>query len=87
MRRFVLRCLVLMSLCLVSLIYPVYAKTDQVQKQNYVGFYGMDPETLDYLYTYKVVDSQHFANFIDGLIEHDAYGNLVGAMATSLGRK
>ena len=65
-----------------SLIYPVYAKTDQVQKQNYVGFYGMDPETLDYLYTYKVVDSQHFANFIDGLIEHDAYGNLVGAMAT-----
>ena len=65
-----------------SLIYPVYAKTEQVQKQNYVGFYGMDPETLDYLYTYKVVDSQHFANFIDGLIEHDAYGNLVGAMAT-----
>jgi len=48
----------------------------------YVGFYGGDPETFDYLYTYKHTDSRHFANFIDGLIEHDAYGNLVGAMAT-----
>lgn len=48
----------------------------------YVGFYGGDPETFDYLYTYKHQDSRHFANFIDGLIEHDAYGNLVGAMAT-----
>lgn len=48
----------------------------------FVGFYGGDPETFDYLYTYKHSDSRHFANFIDGLIEHDAYGNLVGAMAT-----
>ena len=30
-----------------------------------------------------MIDSQHFANFIDGLIEHDSYGNLVGAMATN----
>ena len=50
--------------------------------QPFVGFYGADPETFDYLYTYKHLDSRHFANFIDGLIEHDAYGNLVGAMAT-----
>ena len=48
----------------------------------FVGFYCSDPETFDYLYTYKHSDSRHFANFIDGLIEHDAYGNLVGAMAT-----
>lgn len=50
-------------------------------KNNYQGFYSMDPETFDYLYTFKQTDSKHFANFIDGLIEHDAYGNLVGAVA------
>lgn len=49
--------------------------------QTYVSFYGTDPETLDYLYTFKHTDSKHFANFIDGLLEHDSYGNLVGALA------
>ncbi len=50
-------------------------------KQDYQAFYTMDPETLDYLYTFKQIDSRHFANFIDGLLEHDAYGNLVPSLA------
>lgn len=50
-------------------------------KQDYQVFYTMDPETLDYLYTFKQIDSRHFANFIDGLLEHDAYGNLVPCLA------
>ena len=82
MKRWVLSCLLLVSLFLSLVTHHIQAKEEQVQKQDYIGFYGMDPETLDYLYTYKVIDSQHFANFIDGLIEHDSYGNLVGAIAT-----
>ncbi len=82
MRRWILSGLLLISLCFGCLVGQVHAETERPQEHDYVGFYGMDPETFDYLYTYKVVDSLHFANFIDGLIEHDAYGNLVGAMAT-----
>ncbi len=82
MKRWVLSCLLLVSLFLSLVTHHIQAKEEHVQKQDYIGFYGMDPETLDYLYTYKVIDSQHFANFIDGLIEHDSYGNLVGAIAT-----
>lgn len=82
MKRWVLSCLLLVSLFLGLVTNQVQAKEENIQKQDYIGFYGMDPETFDYLYTYKVIDSQHFANFIDGLIEHDSYGNLVGAIAT-----
>ena len=82
MKRWVLRCLLLVSLFLGLVTNQVQAKEENIQKQDYIGFYGMDPETFDYLYTYKVIDSQHFANFIDGLIEQDSYGNLVGAIAT-----
>lgn len=61
----------------------VDVKTDvESEVKNYQGFYSTDPETFDYLYTFKQTDSKHFANFIDGLIEHDAYGNLVGALAS-----
>jgi len=68
-------------LCLLTGLFSIKVLAEDAP-QHYVGFYGSDPETFDYLYTYKHVDSRHFANFIDGLIEHDAYGNLVGALAT-----
>ena len=70
------------SILMGSISFKILAANDINSSQPFVGFYGSDPETLDYLYTYKHVDSRHFANFIDGLLEHDAYGNLVGAMAT-----
>lgn len=73
---------IVLSLCIVVAMTPVQAKGGP-SPEDYIGFYGMDPETFDYLYTYKTTDSSHFANFIDGLLEHDEYGNLVGAMATS----
>ena len=82
MRRIGLIGLLLVSICLAGIVRPVQAQQEDRQEHDYVGFYGMDPETFDYLYTYKTVDSLHFANFIDGLLEHDTYGNLVGAMAT-----
>ncbi len=82
MRRMRMFFLIGLSFCMLVAAIPVKAKED-ISTDDYIGFYGMDPETFDYLYTYKTVDSAHFANFIDGLLEHDEYGNLVGAMATS----
>lgn len=61
---------------------PKREDSPPIKHHDYQGFYTMDPETLDYLYTFKQIDSKHFANFIDGLIEHDAYGNLVPSLAT-----
>ena len=83
MKRWLLSCLLVVSLFLGMVVNQVKAEEETIKKHDYIGFYGMDPETFDYLYTYKMIDSQHFANFIDGLIEHDSYGNLVGAMATN----
>lgn len=81
--------LIVMSWFVVSQIIQAHAESiDETAvkviepKKNYQGFYSIDPETFDYLYTFKQTDSKHFANFIDGLIEHDAYGNLVGAVAS-----
>lgn len=48
---------------------------------NYV--YSSDPNTFDYLYSFQAQDNVHTANFVDGLLEHDRYGNLVGAIAES----
>ena len=76
--------LIVMSWFVVSQIIQAHAESiDETAvkviepKKNYQGFYSIDPETFDYLYTFKQTDSKHFANFIDGLIEHDAYGNLM----------
>ena len=76
------RVILFIALLIGSMSYTVLADQPIQKSQPFVGFYGGDPETFDYLYTYKHTDSRHFANFIDGLIEHDRYGNLVGALAT-----
>ena len=74
--------ILLMAFLISTLSITAYAAESNPKSQPFVGFYGGDPETFDYLYTYKHTDSRHLANFIDGLIEHDSYGNLVGALAT-----
>ncbi|MTL49324.1 peptide ABC transporter substrate-binding protein, partial [Turicibacter sanguinis] len=45
--------------------------------------YSTDPDTFDYVYSFQAVDNEHTTNFVDGLLEHDRYGNLVGALAKS----
>ncbi|MBM7636900.1 peptide ABC transporter substrate-binding protein [Streptococcus saliviloxodontae] len=46
---------------------------------NYV--YTGDPESLDYLATMRATTSNITSNVIDGLMENDQYGNLVGSLA------
>ncbi|HAX72020.1 MAG TPA: peptide ABC transporter substrate-binding protein [Firmicutes bacterium] len=53
-----------------------------VYRNPYNYIFSSDPVTLDYVYSYQAIDNEHTTNFVDGLLEHDRYGNLVGALAT-----
>lgn len=50
---------------------------------SYRGVFSTDINTLDYTVSTKNTDSDHYANFIDGLSENDSKGNFIPA--TSLG--
>ncbi len=51
--------------------------------EDYRFVYSLDMQSLDYTVSNRRVDSQHYANFVDGLLENDKYGNFVGALAES----
>ena len=42
-----------------------------------------DYETMNYLVSQWTYNSYHFCNMVDGLVENDKYGNIVGAVAES----
>lgn len=42
-----------------------------------------DYETMNYLISQWTYNSYHFCNMVDGLVENDKYGNIVGAVAES----
>ena len=58
-------------------------ETTDVYRNDYNYVYSTDPDTFDYVYSFQAVDNEHTTNFVDGLLEHDRYGNLVGALAKS----
>ena len=45
--------------------------------------FATDLETLDYTVSQRKTNSDHFTNFVDGLLENDSLGNLVPALAES----
>ena len=45
--------------------------------------FSTDLETLDYTVSQRQTNSDHFTNFVDGLLENDSLGNLVPALAES----
>ena len=51
--------------------------------QNIVLYYVTDLETLDYTFSSRKTNSDHYTNFVEGLLENDQYGNLKGDMAKS----
>lgn len=57
------------------------ASSSKTYYNDYNYVYSYDPNTFDYLYSFQAQDNEHTANFVDGLLEHDRYGNLVGAIA------
>jgi len=50
---------------------------------TYKAFYSYDPETLNYLVSFKGEDQAVFANLVDGLVENDNYGRIVPSLAES----
>ena len=49
----------------------------------YRNFYDQDVTTFNYLTTNALGDYMHIANFVDGLVENDKYGNIVPSIAQS----
>lgn len=49
----------------------------------YKNFYEQDVSTFNYLITNTHSDYIHIANFVDGLVENDKYGNIVESIAKS----
>ncbi len=49
---------------------------------TYKTIFSQEIYGLNYLWSEYQVDSLVFTNFVDGLVENDPYGNIVGALAT-----
>lgn len=56
-------------------------KSDLVSE--YSSVYVTDLETLDYTFSSRKTNSDHYTNFVEGLLENDQYGDLKGDMAKS----
>ncbi len=50
---------------------------------DYHYVYSSDIQNMDYLVTYRAEDHRYNANFVDGLLENDAYGKYVPCLASS----
>lgn len=51
--------------------------------EDYVYVFTEDPSSFNYLTDQRLATTQHVANFVDGLLEHDAYGVLRPSLAES----
>ncbi len=58
---------------------------DVQRKSTYKSFLSYMPATLNYTTTMQSENASHIANFVDGLVEHDRFGNLVPCLATTTG--
>jgi len=73
----------LVALFVAALVLTGCAKPAVVYRNDYNYVYTADIEQLDYTVTYQSSNHEYIANFVDGLMEHDPLGNLVGALAQS----
>ncbi len=55
----------------------------EITSLDYTSTYGSDLSNMDYVLTSLAVDHEYNANFVDGLVETDSFGNFVGALAES----
>ncbi|MFI3284198.1 MAG: ABC transporter substrate-binding protein [Erysipelotrichaceae bacterium] len=75
--------LLIMSLSACSSDTAGSTDTTTTQPVTYVEAFSGDPTTFDYVVTALATDHEVNVNFIDGLLEHDTYGNLVASLAES----
>lgn len=55
--------------------------TEIVEGGTYNTVYSTDIATLDYIFSSRTSNSDHYTNFVDGLLENDSLGNLIPALA------
>ena len=58
-------------------------ESDNDNLSIYRNFYEQDISTFNYIVTNTYSDYTHIANFVDGLVENDKYGNIVPSIAKS----
>jgi oligopeptide transport system substrate-binding protein len=73
----------LVALLLVTMVLTGCTQPDNAYRNAYTYVYTADISQLDYLTAYEQTNAQHTTNFVDGLVEHNPLGQLVGAIATS----
>ena len=85
MKKFVVPSLLLSSTVLLAACSSGGDKkaSDSGKETSYSYVYQTDINSLDYTFSSRSSNSDHFANFIDGLLENDEYGNLKPAIAKS----
>lgn len=63
-----------------------YASLEGKERKNeYSTYLSAMPTTLNYAKTMQAENGNHIANFVDGLVEHDRFGNLIPCLATNTG--
>ncbi|KAF0226427.1 MAG: hypothetical protein FD133_205 [Erysipelotrichaceae bacterium] len=73
----------LVVLLLVTMVLTGCQPAKKAYRNAYTYVYTADISQLDYLTAYESTNHQHTTNFVDGLVEHNPLGQLVGALATS----
>ncbi len=61
------------------------ALSAEKRKDTYSTYLSYMPSTLNYTKTMQSENASHIANFVDGLVEHDRFGNLVPCLAETTG--
>lgn len=59
------------------------AAAEENLQDTYSYVYTTDPNTFDYTVSSRTTNNDHLANFVDGLLDYDKYGNLQPALAES----
>jgi oligopeptide transport system substrate-binding protein len=73
----------LVALFVAAIVLTGCAKKAVVYSNDYNYVYTADIEQLDYAVTNLASNHEFIANFVDGLLENDPLGNLVGALSES----
>ena len=70
-------------ICIFNIAICSSCKKEEEELVVYKNFYEQDVTTFNYITTNLHSDYSHIANFVDGLVENDKYGNIVPSIASS----
>ena len=77
------KCISILLLFILCITFITGCKKNEKSLSIYQNFYEQDISTFNYIVTNNHSDYTHIANFIDGLVENDKYGNTIPSIARS----